>query len=520
MKLGVAAQLLGAVLLWAGLTTSAAARWSIAESDRFVVYTESRPQDAADLAEMLERFHSAMEQETGVKVAIPSPSSRVTVYVVGSDRELKELYGNRNSAVAGFYVPRASGSAAFVQTVRIKSGEPDFALTVLLHEYAHHFLISTSRHAMPRWLSEGAAEYFASAKFHPDGRVDIGLPNNDRAWEIAQASPVSVEELLDHELYAARKSNSYSAFYGRSWLLYHFLRFDESRAGQLGRYRLAVANGMGSLDAAKQVFGDLDTLEKELQSYGKRRRMSGMRFAESEISVGTVTSRTLGEGHDAMMPVIIRSKRGVDEESAPEVLSLARQVAARFPDDAQVQAALAEAEFDAGNHAEAIAAADSAIAKDPMVKNAYIQKGLALFAQAGEADDAAAAYAQAMKPFSALNALENDHPLPLIYYYRSFVMRGAAPPEGARAALERAAVLTPFDHSLAIDAGIMLAAEGKLSLAGYLLKPVAANPHGGPRAAYADALLTAMTDRPDGSPFDASTIVPPVVVDVEDADGD
>mgnify|MGYP006200143097 CR=1 FL=1 len=28
-----------------------------------------------------------------------------------------------------------------------------------------------------------------------------------------------------------------------------------------------------------------------------------------------------------------------------------------------------------------------------------------------------------MKPFKALNAIENDHPLPLIYHYRSFAER-------------------------------------------------------------------------------------------------
>jgi len=86
-----------------------------------------------------------------------------------------------------------------VPNIRLTSGETDFSLTILLHEYAHHFLLSSSRFAMPRWLDEGAAEFFASAKFERDGTVGIGRPAYHRAAEIAYARDVKVEELLDHD---------------------------------------------------------------------------------------------------------------------------------------------------------------------------------------------------------------------------------------------------------------------------------------------------------------------------------
>ena len=66
-----------------------------------------------------------------------------------------------------------------------------------------------------------------------------------------------------------------------------------------------------------------------------------------------------------MMPVIIRSRRGVDDEGAKAVLTDARAIASRFPKDPAVLSALAEAEHDAGNDKEAIAAADAALADDP-----------------------------------------------------------------------------------------------------------------------------------------------------------
>lgn len=67
--------------------------------------------------------------------------------------------------------------------------------------------------------------------------------------------------------------------------------------------------------------------------------------------------------------------------------------------------------------------------------------------------------------------------------------RGIRPNENARAALERAAMLAPFDQGLQINAGMMLIQEGSHSTARTFLAPVAANPHGGPAAAAARQLV-------------------------------
>ena len=534
------------VLLFAGLMLSALsdpaeARWHRAESDRFIIYSDSRADDLENFAEMLERYHVAMELESGRRVAPPSPSSRLTVYMVGTRDDLRDLYGEGSrSAVAGFYIPRANGSVTFVPNIRLGTrdggrgrtgtryrrssggGQLDSALSTLLHEYSHHFLIASARHAMPRWLSEGAAEYFSAARFNDDGSVDLGLPNNSRAWEISQAAPVSLRELLDYELYRENRSGRYDAYYGRAWLLFHYLRFNSARDGQLERYWAAVASGADSTEAAEQIFGDLDQLERELRDYGRTTNMAGMRFAASDIAIGNVSVTELSDGHAAMIRVIMRSDRGVNEERAQEVLADARRIAANYPDDAEVLAALAEAEYDAGNDDEAIAAGARAIAADPSVTNAYVQQGYALFRKAGKVEgeeEMAAAYAAAMRPFEALNAIEADHTQPLIYYYRSFARRGVAPPEGAQFALERATQLAPFDQSLAVEVAQMKAALGDPVVARYLLAPVAANPHGGSRSRLARAMMDYLATVPDGTRANFSQLIEQFEQAEEDSDG-
>lgn len=472
------------------------AEWHAASSDHFVVFADGRASDIQRFAEMLERYHAAMALLTGRNFPPPSPSGRVTIYEVGGERTMRELSGSRN--VAGFYVPRAGGSRAFVPNIRVTNGEPDFSMTVLMHEYAHHFLISSSRFAMPHWLSEGAAEFFASTKFPKDGSVQIGRPAYHRAVEIQYADSLPAEELLQR----SPSVETRDAFYGRSWLLYHFLFFDQERKGQLGAYWQAVSAGLSSRDAATASFGDLDELDRDLARYQRQRKMNFWNFPAVALPIGPVSVRPVSAGLAEMLPVIIRSQRGVDREEAVELVPQARRIAARHPGDPHVLAALAEAEYDAGNDAEALAVADRALAIDHTVENALIQKGYALFRMAETADDPDRAYLHAMAPFEALNALENDHPLPLIYLYRSYSARGLEPSETARHALERAAELAPFDQGLWLNAALMEAGEGKIALARTNLAPLAADPHGGRLAEDAALLNEALAQEPEGEPFD------------------
>jgi tetratricopeptide (TPR) repeat protein len=499
------------------LALPAQAEWFEVSTDHFVIYANDTERNLTRFAEGLERYHSAMVFLTQRKLDKPSPSNRVTVYVVGDERDIQKLAGGDSKYVAGFYIPRAGGSVAFVQEIQNQKGYPHFSTIVLLHEYAHHFLISSSRMPMPRWMNEGAAEFFAATTFNDDGSLYVGQVAQHRSNEIAFADPVPVRELFDPELYEKQKGKGYDAFYGKSWLTYHYLTFSKERAGQLGKYQLNLLEGMGPLQAAEAAFGDLDVLEKELRSY-KSKRLNAAVLGADKLSVGSpVKLRKLSAGEAEILPLQIRSKRGVNEAQAADILTGARAIAARFPGDAAVLAALAEAEYDAGNDAEAIAAADKALALDPRQVNAYVQKGFALFRQAGEADDREAAFIDAMAPFEALNGIEAQHPLPLFYYYRSFAERGAKAPEEARAALSYAAQLAPFDQQYQINNGMMMIGQGQNALAREFLAPLAADPHNSPASKRARQMIAAVTGVADGTIVDISNL--PEEVETPDLSG-
>lgn len=482
-----------ACLLWLGLVPGAArAEWHEASSAHFVVYADDSESRVRAFSQQLERYHAALAKVTNVAPAAPSPSNRVTVYVVGSVNQVRKLVGGKAERVAGFYVSRAGSSLAIVPRISLATdsqGSLDFSMTVLLHEYTHHFMISQSAYAMPPWVTEGAAEFFSSASFERDGSVGLGRAAQHRAGELFFARDTTIRQLLDPQEYFRRRAKGqFESYYGRAWLLYHYLTLGGQRNDQLQRYLRAVNQGKGSLEAGAEVFGDFNKLDREVDAYLAKRRIMTLRLPPTMLTVAPVSVRRLGEGEAAIMPVVVRSRRGVNRALAAEVVVEARAVAARYPSDPPVLTALAEAEYDAGNDSAAIAAADRALAVDPRRVNAYIQKGYALFRQASQAGGPAA-FAKARAPFVALNRLENDHPLALLHYYRSFMLAGGKPPKLAVDGLLRAAQVAPFDLGLRMTVAMQELRDGNRDWAKANLSPVAYNPHAGPLAELARTAL-------------------------------
>ncbi len=460
------------------VSSDALADWHEASSDHFVIYADESEKEIRKYSERLERYNSAMSWVLPSRNAKPSPSNRVTIYVVKSERIVRKLYGSGNDSryVRGFYVPRAGGSLAIIPPIDVSGGTPTESELVLMHEYAHHFMSENAPYLVPRWYGEGFAEYFSTAKFVADGAVGLGLPAQHRAYELFEARDVSIERLLDSKLYAEKKTKDYDNFYGRSWLLFHYLFTDGERRKQVVNYLNRLNKGEAELSAASAAFGDLKALDKALDKYLRQRQLQYIQVPASQLSVGPINVRKLSEGEAASMPIRIRSKRGVTAQTAPEVVVDAREVAAKYPDEPAVQAALAEAEFDAGDDEAAIRAADKALAAAPNNMTALIQKGYALtrIAEKTKTDEA---WQAARKHFVSVNRIENDHPIPLIYYYSSFREQEKQPTKAALDGLEWALELAPYDAGLRMMVAAQQMEDRRFAAAIRTVSPLAYHPH-------------------------------------------
>jgi tetratricopeptide (TPR) repeat protein len=486
MKLKTLALAVGAAITAA---SPAQAAWRQASTAHFVIYSEDDEKSLRDFATKLERYDAAMRYIRGLSDPEISPNNRLTVFVVPGFSAVRKLYGKGGSGVGGFYMGRASGSFAVTPRSTGASGSDLDEQIVLLHEYAHHFMMQNYQGAFPAWLIEGFAEFHSTAKFEKDGGVGIGLPANHRAYGLLEEQPIPIGKLLTSSV-SDLKLDARDGFYGRGWLLTHYLTLEPARRGQLSAYVGLLNSGTDSLTAAKKVFGDLGTLDKELNRYVRQSTLRYMRLDPKAIEIEPISVRTLAPGEAAVMDVRIRSKRGVDEAGAKALLPLARKAAAPFPGDALAQVTLAEAAYDAQEYAEAEAAADRALATDPKSVEALVYKGRIKMALASESKTAdAATWREVRRWFLAANKIEPDDPEPLMLYYSSFREAGMKPTANAALGLQQALGLAPQDSGLRLMMAFQHLQDNKAAEARQTLSPLAFNPHGGGMAKAAALVL-------------------------------
>jgi tetratricopeptide (TPR) repeat protein len=471
---------LTAMVLWSG---AAQADWHEARSKHFIVYSDDDADDVKAFATRLEKFDKALKLLREVPEDNRTTSARVTVYVVDSVEAVRQIYPGRNKNVAGFYDSRSSGSVAFVPR-RSGSGASfeASAQRILLHEYGHHFMFTYWPGGIyPKWFIEGFAEFNSTAEFLGDGSIQFGAPPLDRGSGVLLAKQIPLSKMLrpDPGKLDPMQAN---ALYSRGWLLTHFVTMDPERLKQFGSY-ISALNAGKSVEEAAKVFGGLNALELKLNSYARRPGFQTLRIDASRLDIGDVKVRKLGRGEAAIMPAQIRSNAGVDEKTAPQVLALARRLAAPYPDDPAVQNELAEAEYDAKNYAQAMAAAERALAADPKSVHAALYKGMALQAIAEKAKSTdAGQWKEIRRWYVAANKIDPEDPQPLILYYRSFKPAKQEPTESAKAGLLYAYALAPYDFGLRAQAGRVFLQQGKVVEARRALAPVAYSDEVGPLA--------------------------------------
>lgn len=480
-------------LLWPGAAAAQSAEkgWHEASTRHFLVYAEGSAENAHALAEKLERFDAALRRLRLVPDHEIGAANRLTVFQLDDVSDIESLAGR--NGVAGFYSGQASGSHAFVprRTGAVTRGDitPE---AVLFHEYAHHFMLANFPGAFPAWFVEGYAEFHATAEIAPDGTVKIGEPPLYRAFGLANKRKLSLPAMLSGKT-GKLSSEQVEAMYGRGWLLLHLLTFEPARRGQLDTYLKGMDAGLDPVEAAKQAFGDLRTLERELDDYLNRRRMNVWSLRPTDAPAPAVAVRRLSGAEAAIMPVRIRSKRGVDAKRAAKVVAMARKVAAEHANSALVQVSLAEAEYDAGEFARAEAAADAALRLDPKRTEAMIYKGMARMAalkKAGNQDPAA--WSEVRRLFGAANRLDPEDPEPLVLFYRAFLEQGTKPTPNAVEGLTYAMELAPQDGELRMNVARQHLIDGKGPEAKAALGPVAFAPHGGEQAEFARAVVDAI----------------------------
>lgn len=484
-------RLLAAVFVCAA-ASPAHADWHDAKSKHFIIYADERPDKLLEFATRLEKFDRAVRFVRGMDDPAVGDGNRLTVFVLPTATAVQKLVGDKSGFIAGYYIPRASGPLAFVPKKTGTGAAWDLnADTVFFHEYSHHLMMQVLERPLPEWVIEGFAEFMATVRFEKDGSVGLGAPANHRAWGLFEGQALPLDVLLSGN-YSKITVEQRESIYGYGWLLVHYLTFEPARRGQLDRYADALTKGVAPLDAARQTFGDLEQLKRDLRGYLTRRRMSYLRISGNQLQPGPIDVRSMSAGGAKVILLRAQSKSGVDQKTAEPLAQQIRAIQARFPGDELVEATLAEAELDAGRATAAEAAADRALKANPRNTEALVLKGRAIAERAEKATgpERSALFDQARKTFIAANKIDPEDPEPLMEFYHAFAQQGTRPTANAIAALHYASDLAPQDPGLRMNSAMQYLVEGKAKEARRALAPVAYNPHGARLAQIAREMIT------------------------------
>ncbi|MBJ6120441.1 hypothetical protein [Sphingomonas mollis] len=463
---------LGCAMAALAVASPASAAWRLARSPHFIVYSDGNEAALREKVTRLEQLDALM-QMLG-RVDVPDEDRRanpLTVFIVDDMGEVQELFGEGGRNIGGFYIPRATGSIAFTPARFPNGTEPD---NVLFHEYAHHYLLGTYAAPYPGWFSEGFAEYIGVTAFERD-KVRFGMPANHRVMAL-RTNPVPVERLFAFGT-AKLSDGDREAMYSRGWLLTHYLFSNAERGKQFDAYLAAIAAGKSSVAAAQESFGDVGVLNKELNTYLSRNRFTVKEIPRARLGSPDITITTLNRTQAAMIPLRMRSTRGVGRQTAQPIYARAIAIAAEAPGDALVQGWLAEMAYDAGEDIAAEAAADRALAADPRSVQALLYKARVRLrrAAATRADDAG--WKEARSWIVKANRVDNNDAAALSLYYQSFMMERRRPNTAAIDGLLRASQLVSQDPSLRWLSARELLRRGDVAGAKAALRPLAFNPH-------------------------------------------
>ncbi len=460
----------------------AKAAWLKAETDRFIVYGDAEEGQLRQYATKLSAFDQILRLYNPA-AGTDLPVRKFEVFLVRSHSEMERLQPGLPQTIAGFYraAPRETFAIGMTTSAGVSADE------VLLHEYAHHFMLENFPAPYPMWFVEGWADYFCTAKITPSG-FQVGAPDANRvAWLFLQSGTSSTGTILPNQsgnwlpigtLLTKRpyETGSPVLFYSQAWLLTHYMFDTSERAAQLNKATLAIAKGGDPVKAMEAATGmTADQLTAELRRY---RKIHVSNFSGSPGPQPKVTVTPMPEARVDFM--LDRLRIFAADLTQPDVRYLAdiRARAGKAPQDEFAQLTLALAEYAFGDPAAGEAIVKAALDAHTDDIDALAIGGLGNMVAGDRPKRKAVDFYRAARPYLAkAYGLDKSDYRTLFAYAAGRGLEPTYPNDNDLNALLEAHALAPSVQDISLWAGAALMKRDRSDEAKPLLAAVANDPH-------------------------------------------
>ncbi|MDH7975361.1 hypothetical protein QH494_24505, partial [Sphingomonas sp. AR_OL41] len=400
--------------------------WKRAESEHVVVFSKDSADALANVTRNLERLHALLSRLYR-KGEQADATVKLQVTLIGSAGEFRALRLRSVRAEEGpypaafppltYYDPGEegdilavahSGQIIDVNTNRSYHADCDDALAndatdcvghtpnrppatrpweaLLYGAFAQRFIQTYVPAPYPRWYLDGIGALFSTVEIKANGAVSYGRPPLDYPQVFRAYGRLNIDDVLAGRYLApARGKAEWTPYH--AWLVAHYFllaNLKPERAQQFRAYMTAIHQGQTMAEAAR-AFGNTTRLERDIIAYLTSEKPVA-RAVPPEAPVGEPAIGTLSPGEAALVEA--RIELGARLAAVPADAAGAqdrdgwlagiRDIAARFPRDAGVQAFAAAADCRGGHAGECLADAERALALSPNDVAALAWNGVAL----------------------------------------------------------------------------------------------------------------------------------------------
>ncbi|MBV8502313.1 MAG: hypothetical protein JO006_11385 [Paucibacter sp.] len=479
-------------------------KWFRAESQHFVVYSDTREEDVTSLLDNLERLDYLLRIYTQPAGQVELKEPKLTLYFHARLSGLVAIDDGAPADAVGLYSSCTSGvQGDAVQLDRIVSlgdGQLDRSplsdsLSYVFEAYARHFLYRHTDIRTPASFIDGFAQYFSSVRFSEQqmvvGRVPKSIGNYLKFLDDGRRYSLEYDDVLQNKL---ANTHNYGGAAGvhleyeaKAWLLMHYMLSSDDKRRRMNRYLVLVGDGASPSVAFERAFGvKTGDLGRVMWRYGLR-GMTVLRVAPESLPSARISFRMLPKatGEFVLADAALKSCPG--RQAGESLLRKVTALTARFPDDPLARLTLSRAQIDWGDPQQALSLLDADLQNDDANFEAWYLAGMANLRLAAHSEDAPRrAFLQAAQQhLNRAHALNPESPEIAFAFFQAEVAATDTPGDAALQGVIRAWQSAREVDALARYAALGYAYAGEADEAYRALGTLAQNVDDEPMARWA-----------------------------------
>lgn len=467
--------------------------WFRAESQHFVIYSDTRREDVTTLLNALEKFRYVLRSYLREDAAGDDAGPKTEITYLAHEQDLDVIRPGGPDYAIGLYSACQDADigvgvhmyADQVKALPLEKQPDNEGLGYIFEAYARHYSYQHSDLRQPTWFIDGFAHYFSTARFDGNEAI-VGMAPAAFARYldlIGAATTYSLDyrdvlqQKEDNGRNAAGPSGVRNEYQARAWLLTHYILSSPDNRRRFAAYLAAVAAGQPPVAAWKTAFAMTPgQLDQALWRY-RLRDLQAMKLVFKSLPAAAISFQALPASARSIQLLRTALRACPDAAYGHSLLTRLRAEAPKFPDSDLAQLTLARAEIEWGDPNAALPYLTRATAGASTDAEAFVLLGRADIALAAGLEERArqARLEQAMQALGRASVLDPAAPETGWWFYRAVALSGRMSEDGAAAILSawRGA---PDVDLYALHAGLALAWLGRTDEALAALRTVADNP--------------------------------------------